>query len=84
MKNANNTLQLNIAGNKIEFKIEVENTYDNNADFKVTKDGWVLLSGYVSDSSFGLHSSVREIIFFENVLIKKVKTELKKLKIKFR
>ena len=79
------TFTLNLAGNKVNFTIQAKRTYDNNGDFKVmTSEGNILISGYVFDNIFEWDIMEREVEFFKDVLLKKVKTELRKNNVKFR
>lgn len=81
---------LNIAGNKIDFEIEVRHNYDSNFDFhiKTIKDNAVLMSGSYYRGKLLNYNKCQSIAFFQDKMEKKAKTALrahaKELKIKIK
>lgn len=76
------TIKIKINQKILYFNLTIKEISYN---WMVTLDsGEVMLGGFIEDGYFGTHSPSRKCFFFEDILINKVKTELRKAKIKFR
>lgn len=74
-------INLNLNGQRVEFIVSVENTYDNNFNFKVEdiNDGGIVFKGFIFNKRYEIADSSSSIMYFRNVIESKVKTEIRKM-----